>query len=177
MANWLDIVLGAILLILLIVGLIKGLIKEIIGIAAVIAGIILASRFYSYPGNFLNWLISEQVVSNFLGFLIFFFAVLAVGAVISSLLSKLMKGPLKFFNHILGGVFGFIEGILVCGVCVFALLVFPINTDVLLKSRIAPYCYGLTKGMIYLIPQELKAKFKDAYQNIVHGEKKNGKKV
>jgi len=177
MITWLDIVLTVIILIALVMGFVKGLIRELIGVVAAIAGLVVASRYYFYVGKFLDRLISEKIISNFLGFLVVFFAVLTIGALLASLLSKLIKGPLKFFNHLLGGVFGFIEGVLVCGVFVFALLVFPINKEVLLESNIAPYCFGVTKTMIYIIPRELKEKFKESYQNIVQKGEGHGKKI
>jgi len=175
--NWLDIVLIAILLVTVILGFAKGLIREIIGLASVILGLILASLYYPYVSSFFEHIISHETLSHFLGFLIIFFAVLLVGGLISHLLSKLMKGPLKFLNHLLGGAFGLLKGILICGVLVFALLVFPISKEALVKSYFAPYCFGLAKATVYLIPQDLRAKFKSAYQDIVRSVEKHGKKV
>jgi len=177
MVGWLDIVLAVIMLGTLIAGLIKGLVKEAVGIAAAVAGFILAARWYKPAAAFLDRSFVSPSVSKFLGFILVFVAVVLVGVLVSAILSKLMVGPLKAVNHLLGGLLGFIEGMLICGALVFALLVFPINKETLAASRLAPYCYGLTKTMIGLIPQELKDRFKSAYSDIMKSEKVDGKKI
>lgn len=177
MIGWLDVVLAVILLVTVIMGLVRGLIKEVVGIVAIIAGFILAARYYVSLADLIGRLIHQPTVAKFLGFIIIFLVVIAAGSLIAWLLSKLMKGPLKFVDHLLGGLVGFLEGVLICGVFVFALLVFPLNKQALLNSRLAPYCYGLTKAMIHLIPQDLKDQFKAAYQDIVKGGNKDGQKI
>ena len=69
------------------------------------------------------------------------------------------------------------KGILVCGVVVFALLVFPISKKALKESELSPVCLQMTRAMISLIPQELKEKFKEAYQEITRRVEKDGKKI
>jgi len=177
MIGWLDIVLAVILLALFIAGLVRGLIKEVIGLAAIIIGFILAARYYLYFADLIGRVIHHPGVAKFLGFIFVFLVVLAVGSLIGFLLSKIMKGPLKFANHLLGGLVGLLEGILVCGVLIFALLAFPVRKDALLQSKLAPYCYGLTRAMIHLIPQDLKDQFKAAYQDLLKGGSKDGQKI
>ena len=179
MVSWVDIVLAVILVGTLIAGLVKGLVKEAVGIAAVLIGFVVASRSYVRVAGFLQKVIHEPAVTKFLGFIIVFLAVLILGLLAAALLSKLMAGPLKFINHLLGGAFGLLEGILICGVLVFALLVFPISREALAGSKLASYCYGLTKAMVHLIPQDLKDQFREAYQNFIKikSEKKNGQKI
>jgi membrane protein required for colicin V production len=176
MVGWLDIVLAIILAAAFMAGLIKGLVKEVVGIMAVLLGFIVAARYYARVAGFLGKYIHGPAVAKFLGFILIFLVVLIVGSIIAALVSKLMVGPLRFFNHVLGGIIGFLEGILICGVLVFALLVFPINKEALSNSKLAPYCYGLTKAMVHLIPQDLKNQFQEAYKNIKR-EVKNGQKI
>ena len=179
MVGWVDIILAVILVVALVVGLIKGLMREAIGLAAVLIGFIVASRTYIHVAEFLQKYIHEPAAAKFLGFILVFLAVILVGELAALLLSKLMVGPLKFINHVLGGIFGLLEGVLICGILIFALLVFPINKGALSHSRLAPYCYGLTKVLVNLIPQDLKNQFKEAYENIKREVKevKNGQKI
>lgn len=176
MVGWLDIVFAIILAAAFIAGLIKGLVKEVVGIVAVLLGFIVAGRYYTRVAGFLGKYIHGPAVAKFLGFILVFLAILIVGSIIAALVSKLMVGPLRFFNHVLGGAIGLLEGILICGVLVFALLVFPINKEALSNSRLAPYCYGLAKALVHLIPQDLKNQFQEAYKNIKR-EVKNGQKI
>jgi len=179
MVGWLDIVLAIVIVGGLVVGLIKGLMREAIGLAAVLVGFVVASRTYIHVAAFFQKFIHQPVVAKFLGFILVFIAVVLVGSLVAVLLTKAMVGPLKLINHLLGGVFGLIEGMLISGVLIFALLVFPINKQALSESRLAPYCYGLTKVMVNLIPQDLKDQFKQAYENIKREikEAKNGQKI
>ena len=81
---------------------------------------------------------------------------------------------MKLLGHV--GVYltnGLLKGILICGVVVFALMVFPVNKRVLVESQIAPYCVFVTRAVVGLIPQELKDKFKEVYQDIKKGVKKD----
>jgi uncharacterized membrane protein required for colicin V production len=88
-----------------------------------------------------------------------------------------VKGPLRFIDRLLGGVLGLVEGILICGVLVIAQLAFPVNKQALVRSSIAPYCYWLTKGMVQVIPRELKDKFKATYKEIVSRPGEDDEKI
>ena len=116
-------------------------------------------------------------LTNNWGFLLIFIAILCLGWVISWAFSKMMKGSLKFLNHILGGVLGLIKGVLICGIIVFALLVFPVNARVLKECQLAPYCLRITKAVYYLIPQELKERFNDAYRDIVERKGRDAERI
>ncbi|UCC38873.1 MAG: CvpA family protein [Candidatus Aminicenantes bacterium] len=175
--NWVDILLIVILIITVVLGLIKGFIRQIIGILAVIIGLILAVNFYPFVSDIYSKWISHKVLPYLLGFLTIFLAVLAVGWLISHLLSKMMKGPLKFANHVLGGGIGLLKGILICGVVVFAFLLFPVNKEALKASKLSPTCVQATKAVFFLIPQEIKDQFQKAYQDIMGKGAKNGREV
>jgi len=175
--NWIDVILISVLALTSILGVIKGLVKQVFGLVAVIIGLILALGFYSQVSWIYLRFVSNEVLANFLGFLTIFLVVLCLGWVSSYCLSKFIKGPLKLLNNILGGGLGFLKGILICGVVVFALLVFPISKKALRESALSPVCLQMTRAMISLIPQELKEKFKEAYQEITRRVEKDGKKI
>ena len=175
--NWLDVILLIIIVLSLILGLIKGLVRQVIGLAAVLLGLVLALVYYPFVSQLYSRWIESQVLSDFLGFLTIFIAALSLGWFISWLLSKIVKGPLKFINHVLGGGLGFLKGILICGILVFALLVFPVSVRALRDSFLAPYCYGMTQLVAKVIPKELKDTFKETYEDIKGGRPKNAKRV
>jgi len=175
--SWIDIVLMIVLLITLVLGLIKGLVRQVIGIGAAVAGLILAAFYYPEAARLLGKLIGSEKWADCLGFLLIFFGCLLVGWLIGWLISKLIKGPFKFINHLLGGVIGLFKGILICGVIVFALLVFPVDQSALEKSTLSPYSFALTKAMVHVIPAELKEKFRLAYEDIIGRIGKHGKEI
>jgi len=164
--NWLDVILLLILIVTVILGTIKGLVRQLIGILAVI--VILALAYYPYVSQILKPLFSNEVIAHFLGFMLIFIVTLILGWVLGRLFSKAMKGSLKFLNHLLGGGLGLIKGVLICGIIIFALMVFPVQNKALERSELAPYCLKITQAAIDLIPLELKEKFNKAYNEIIN---------
>ena len=169
MFNWFDILLLVIIAITVIIGAIRGFVRQIIGLLAVILGLILAIKFYPYGKDVFTFLRNE-VLAQLLGFFLIFVVVLTIGWLINILLAKAVRGPFKSMNHFMGAGFGLLKGILICVVVVFGFLVFPVNTRVLEESILTPYCMGIADAAYDLIPQELKDKFKEAYQEIMGDE-------
>jgi membrane protein required for colicin V production len=169
--NWFDIVLLVILAITVIIGAIKGFVRQIVGLLAVIFGLILAIKYYPYGKDVFTFFRNE-VLAQLLGFFLIFLIVLAVGWAINILLAKAVKGPFKTMNRIMGAGFGLLKGILVCVIVVFGFLVFPVNTQILEESILAPYCIKIADSAYEIIPQDLKDKFNEAYQEIIGEEEK-----
>jgi len=175
--NGLDIVVVIVLLATLILGLIKGLVRQVIGIAAVIAGLILAARYYHQVSGFFGRAFASERWASIVAFALIFIVILLLGGLISYLVCKLLCGPLRFIDHLLGGVLGLVQGVLICGVIVFALLAFPVNKQLLTESKLAPYCYWMTKAMVRIIPQDLKDQFNQTYKEIVEGAGSHGQEI
>jgi uncharacterized membrane protein required for colicin V production len=102
---------------------------------------------------------------------------LILGGIVSGALSKMIKGPAKLIDRVLGGALGVLKGILICVVIVFGLLVFPVNNKWLNDSQLAPFCLRISKAIIYVIPRELKEKFREKYQEILGKVETNAEKV
>lgn len=175
--NGLDIIILVLLAITLVLGLIKGFVRQVIGIAAVIVGLILAARYYHRFSSIFGGAFASEKWASLIAFVLIFVIVLALGALISFLLRKLLLGPLRFADHLFGGVLGLVQGVLISGVVVFALLAFPVSKSLLMESRLAPYCYWLTRAMVQVIPAELKNQFNETYKEIVKGKNTHGQEI
>lgn len=175
--NWLDVILLIILLITFILGLIKGLIRQAIGILAVVLGVILASRHYPWLSWKLHRYISSDFWRNCLSFLLIFLAVVLLGWLLAFLLSKLTKGPLSLANHVLGGAFGLLKGLLIGAVIVFALLVFNFQREALIGSKLAPACLRVSKALTVLIPKDLKDRFNETWKKFEGKGGRNEQKI
>jgi membrane protein required for colicin V production len=176
-SNWLDVAFILIVLLTLVLGVVKGLSRQVIGIAAVVAGLIVAAMYYQRVSRLVSSAFLAERWAQLISFFAIFAVILLLGWLISFLVSKLVKGPLKFIDRLLGAVLGLVKGILICGVIVMAFLIFPVNKETVLGSSLAPYCYWLTKGLVQLIPQELKNKFHETYQEILGGKGSHGEKI
>jgi membrane protein required for colicin V production len=164
--NWLDIVLAAAVLAAVIVGLIKGFVRELIGLIVIVVGIVVAAQIFGPVARFIGKFISNPTTANFIGFLLVFLVILIAGGILAGVIAKLTKGGLGFMNNLLGGIIGFLEGVLVAGAIVFAMLAFPVDKTALTNSKLAPLAYSVTKTIVQFIPRELKDQLRDAYQNI-----------
>jgi len=175
--NWLDYVLLAIILVTAGVGIVKGFVRQAIGLVAVVAGLVLAVVYYERTAAVFETFVKNRLLSNFLGFLLIFGIVLVAGAILGHLVTKAMVGPLAFVNRFFGAVLGLLKAILICGILVFALVSFEIAKPALKTSVLAPACLGITRAVISLIPQDLKARFNESYKRIRESGGKHGQEI
>jgi uncharacterized membrane protein required for colicin V production len=61
-------------------------------------------------------------------------------------------------DRILGGVFGLLRGMLISGIIVFGLIAFPVNDDLLLKSKLSPYVISTVEVFLKLLPAHARKK-------------------
>ena len=116
--NWLDIVILCLLGVGLIKGLFDGMIKQVTAVVALIIGIYLCSGVAIWLCDFfkqLEWFPQGAVLltSYFLGFVLIVGILLLAGRIIHQLIDAT---PLGFFNHIIGGLVGFVLMVLIISV-------------------------------------------------------------
>ena len=93
----------------------------------------------------------------------------AAGALLAALLSRLMKWVgLSWFNHLLGGLAGFLRGVFLVAVLASVLVAFaPSPTPQYLRtSRVLPYANDVAVILAELAPHELKDSFSQQMQNL-----------
>ncbi|MBM3310677.1 MAG: CvpA family protein [Candidatus Aminicenantes bacterium] len=172
MVGWMDIVFILVLLVAAAFGVLKGFVKEAVAIASTVGGFVLAAAYYPFGADLLGGLVKNASAARFLSFMFILVLVVVLGMLLVKLMSRWIKGPLKFLDRLFGLAFGFVQGVLICGALVFSQVVFPVDKKAIENSRLAPYCFGLTKAMVHLIPQELKDQFKSAFQEILSKSEK-----
>lgn len=175
--NWLDYVFLAIIVVTAVVGIVKGFVRQVIGLAAVIAGLALAVVYYDQASRVFMTFVKNQLVSNFLGFLLIFLVVIAAGAILGHVITKAMIGPLAFANRLFGAIFGLVKAVLICGILVFALVSFNVAQPALETSALAPACLGITRAVVNLVPKDLRTRFNESYQRIRESGGKHGQKI
>jgi len=182
--NWLDIVLLLIFCLSIASGIAKGFAKLLVGLAAAILGFLCGLWFYGTAGAFLLPYVSHQGVANFLGFLLIFFAVVLLGAVVGKLLSMMLKWVwLSWFDRLLGGVFGLVRGLVFAIAVVLALMAFSPNPppESVVRSHIAPYVIGAANICSHMAPNEVREgvrqsyeKIREAWRELLNKAKKDG---
>ncbi len=157
--NILDIILVLIVFLSILLGIWKGFIRELFSLVFFILAVVLSFSFYQLPGNLLNRYLKSRDLSNFVGFITIFVLVVIVGILVTYWLRKLFTlGPFKAIDRVLGGVFGLIRGILIASIIVFALVVFPVRKDLVVKSRLSPYVMKTIDLFIGLFPGKYQEK-------------------
>lgn len=120
--NYLDIVLGALLLIGLIRGILKGLFVELASLVAIIAGIYGAIRFSFYVSDFLENKINLSPQNlKLIAFGVTFIGIILGISLLGRLLTKVAKfAALGLINRVLGGAFGLLKfAMIASGVIMF----------------------------------------------------------
>src|SRR3712207_1229256 len=105
--NWLDIVLGVILLVSVWGGIRSVLARVAIGFGSLILAFLLSSWFYGLAARVWMDAVSSRSTANLLGFVTIFGLVMMLGAVISKLVAIVFKMTgLSVVDRGLGGLFG-----------------------------------------------------------------------
>jgi membrane protein required for colicin V production len=167
--NWFDILLVVILLWSIIAGLRAGLARVVIGLIATVAGFIAGFWFYRIvAAKLMSWL-KTPAVADVLGFLIIFIAVVILGSLFAALFSRLFRWMgLSWFNHLLGGLAGFLRGALVIAALVDVLVAYSPSPmpEFLENSRVLPYASEISGWLVDLAPRELKDAFTEQMENL-----------
>jgi len=164
--NTLDIILLVITALFVGIGFWRGFLYSIVSFIGMILGIFLASRYYSPVSD---WLVEHfewaENLSRVVVFIVAFLLINQVVAVLFWVLKKLSRWfnriPfLGFVNRIFGGVFGFLQAVLVIGFSLYFIERFPLGENfmqMLASSTIAPYTTKVATYLLPLLPDAIKA--------------------
>jgi len=121
-------------------GMARGLVRSVITTTAAIAGFSLASSSYRGVVPLVHPFVESEIMAQLLAFLGMYLLTLATGLLLAHVLhSGLRRAHLNWFDHGMGGLFGFLRGWALCSVFYLALSAFPWRPDLLQESRTSPY--------------------------------------
>lgn len=168
--NWLDVVLGLILVASVVTAFRKGFTREVIGLLSVVLGFVLGLWFYGWAGGYLAPHLSSRQAANFAGFILVFIGVLLAGALVSFVVGKFLKVTgLSFFDHLLGAGFGVLRAAVIAVVLISGLMAFSHGDtppSAVLNSHLAPYLVGAANVAADVAPHEFKEGFRKAYGQV-----------
>lgn len=135
--NFLDIILGGLILYGLIKGFLNGLFIEVASLVALIAGIFGAIHFSYVAGNFLSERVDWQEEHiNLAAFAITFIGIIVGISMIGKLLTKLANiAALGLVNKIMGSVFGALKVVVVLGGLLIFISRLQVNIPLFDSSR------------------------------------------
>ncbi len=152
--NWLDIVIIVLLVLSVFGGLRAGLIRSLLSLVGVIAGIMLAGRFYPGLAQRLAFIPSEQA-ANIIAFAIILIVVMVAAGLLGMLLNWIMKSiMLGWLNRVGGAVFGLVMGALFISAILAIWVKFLGTSDIVVNSGLATFLLDRFPTVLALLPPE-----------------------
>jgi membrane protein required for colicin V production len=150
-------------------GFIAGFARSGIGFIATIFGVLCGFWFYGIPAAAVHRYIHSWTASNLIGFVVVFFGLIFVGALIGKLLSKFFKWTgLSWLDRLMGAMFGLVRGALVAVAFIAVLLAFtPKPTpNWMVNSTVLPYAIDASNTLAALAPTAIKEAFRESMRDI-----------
>jgi membrane protein required for colicin V production len=137
-------------------GLARGFLRSVFSLAGLIAGVALASWNYWRLAAVLKRFIHSVEIADAVAFLIIAFLVMAVAAILGSLLAKFFeKVGLGCLDRLAGALFGFVEGLVFVTLCILVTVAFFPQTAWLTEARLPRYFFGALHVSIQVTPSRL----------------------
>lgn len=152
------------LVISILVAAAQGFFYELFALAGAVVGYLVAAWEYPRLAAWYMRYVNSGWAADIAGFLTVFLAFVLLGGVAGRIARWAVQGVgLRWFDRVLGGLFGAIRGIAVCTVIVMALASFSPTSPYLQNSRIAPFLLVTGRSLIWAAPAELRARFHDGW--------------
>jgi len=153
---WADWVLLAVLIASILIGVMRGFTREILGLVTWIIAIVAALMFAPLTLGWLEPHVSTPSLRIATSYALVFFVVLVLGAVVTTIVSMLVRknASLSAVDRMVGGGFGLIRGVLIGVVVVWLVGLTPARQDPWWKeSMFIPGLEWLADGFRGLLPE------------------------
>ena len=148
----------------------QGFVFELFSLAGTVFGYFLAAWEYPVAAHYLLPYVKTEMVASGAGFLIIFVGVVIFAGVAGRIARwATTTVGLRWFDRLLGAVFGFLRGALIVVVLVMAMASFLPSSRTLAQSAFAQYFLVAGRGAILAGPVELKQKFQDGLKLMERG--------
>jgi membrane protein required for colicin V production len=137
-------------------GLARGFFRSVFSLVGLIAGVALASWNYWRVAAVLKRFIHSIEIADAVGFAIIALLVMAVAAILGSLLAKFFeKVGLGCLDRFAGALFGFLQGLIFVTLCILVTVAFFPQTAWLTEARLPRYFFGALHVSIQVTPSRL----------------------
>lgn len=140
----------------------QGFVFELFSLIGVVFGYLLAAWEYPVAARYLMPYVKTEMIASAAGFLIIFIGVVIFAGVAGRIARwAATTAGLRWFDRLLGAIFGLLRGALIIVVLVMAMASFLPSSRTLAESAFAQYFLVAGRGAIQAGPVELKQKFRD----------------
>ncbi len=159
--NWLDWTMVVVIVLSVLGAAAQGFFFELFSLAGVILGYLLAAWNYKRVAVWFLPHVKNDWVANAAGFLVIFIVIVILAGVAGRIARWAMKEVgLRWFDRLLGAVFGLVKGGLVVTVLVMALAAFGPGSKSLADSQYASYFLVVGRAASWVAPYELREGFR-----------------
>ncbi len=156
--NYLDIILGALIAFFAIRSTLRGAMREIFSLLALIAGIMVSSRFYPLAAALLipyidnPW--ARTIISCSAIFILLYLCINTAGWLIAKLIKFIHLSPLdRFAGFFIGTAKGYL---IACLLIIMLLMLAPPGSKLLKESRVSVYSIPFIEKMVIIFPASFK---------------------
>jgi membrane protein required for colicin V production len=156
--DWLIVV---ILLLSVLLAAAHGFFFELFSLAGTVIGYVVAAWEYPRVAQWYLPYVKNQWAADSAAFLTIFIAVVVLAGIAGRIARWAMKEVgLRWFDRLLGGVFGVLRGALIVTVVVLAIAAFGPGSKMLAESRFGSYFLVMGRGAVWVAPYELRDRFR-----------------
>lgn len=167
--NAFDWFLLAILLWSTVIAFLRGIIRVLFSFGGLIAGIVLASWFYSSLAHRLTPWMSSLAVAEIAAFLLIAVATMVIAGLLGRLLSRTARMVgLGLPDRLLGALFGFARGCLLGVACMMAVAAFMPRSAWIAQSRLLPYFLDGAHAVSFVVPRDMQKRILSGAEQLKH---------
>ncbi len=142
----------------------QGFFYEFFSLAGVIVGYLLAAWEYPRVAAWYAQHVNSPWAADIAGFFTIFVVVVLLAGIVGRITRWAVHGVgLRWFDRLLGGLFGFVRGVALSTVVVLALAAFAPQWGWLQQSRVAPFLLVSGRALIWAAPADLRQRFRDGW--------------
>jgi membrane protein required for colicin V production len=148
-------------------GIARGFFRSAFSLAGLVLGLALAAWNYWRLAAVLKVVIHSIELADAIAFIVIALLVMAVAAIVGSLLAKIFgKVGLGCLDRLAGGLFGFVEGLVFVLVCILVTVAFFPQTVWLTEARLPRYFFGALHVSIRVTPSRLSDRIRKELQTL-----------
>ena len=165
--TWIDWAIIVILLGATIGGLVQGFLRTACALIGLLLGLSIASWNYRIVANTLLPLIHNEATANILGFILIAVLVMALCNVLGTMLAKTMEWMgLGCLDMLLGGIAGFVQGVMLVTIFLVGIVAFFPKTDWMAGAKLPPMFFGTVHLSTHMTPSELGEKITEGVRTL-----------
>jgi membrane protein required for colicin V production len=163
-ADWIIVV---VLAASVLAGIARGFFRSAFSLAGLVLGLTLAAWNYWRLASLFKVIIHSVEVADAIAFVVIALLVMAVAAILGSLLARFFeKVGLGCLDRLAGGIFGFVEGLVFVLVAILVTVAFFPQTVWLTEARLPRYFFGALHVSIRITPSRLSERIRKELQTL-----------